>query len=197
MSQTGHQEGRGPFIKVIAFALGRWRRQRFLVSLISALFLVQTLADVLMPLYAGKLIDAISSASTDLATARSGALIAPGLMVRLALLGVAARHGAFIGIARFSLEIMTDVARSTFWRIQRFSTDWHANNFVGSTVRKITRGMWAFESATNGHASAADESSPLLHPRAKTIRRARPSLARTARLPSWQEERSIQICLRK
>jgi ATP-binding cassette subfamily B protein len=30
-------------------------------------------------------------------------------------------------------------------RVQRFSTDWHANSFAGSTVRKITRGMWALD----------------------------------------------------
>jgi ATP-binding cassette subfamily B protein len=144
MSQTDTAKGRGPFIKVVAFALGRWRRQGWLVGLISALFLVQTLADILMPLYAGRLIDAISSAHQDPAAARSGALLALAFMVGLALVGVAARHGAFIGIARFTLEIMTDVARATFWRIQRFSTDWHANSFAGSTVRKITRGMWAF-----------------------------------------------------
>jgi ATP-binding cassette subfamily B protein len=29
--------------------------------------------------------------------------------------------------------------------VQRFSTDWHANTFAGSTVRKITRGMWALD----------------------------------------------------
>jgi len=29
--------------------------------------------------------------------------------------------------------------------VQRFSTDWHANSFAGSTVRKISRGMWAFD----------------------------------------------------
>jgi ATP-binding cassette subfamily B protein len=40
---------------------------------------------------------------------------------------------------------MTDVARSTFARVQRFSAEWQANNFAGSTVRKISRGMWAFD----------------------------------------------------
>src|SRR5690606_1007808 len=30
-------------------------------------------------------------------------------------------------------------------RVQRFSTDWHANAFAGSTVRKVTRGMWALD----------------------------------------------------
>lgn len=40
---------------------------------------------------------------------------------------------------------MSDVAQNAFVRIQRFSTDWHANSFAGSTVRKITRGMWALD----------------------------------------------------
>jgi ATP-binding cassette subfamily B protein len=45
----------------------------------------------------------------------------------------------------FTLQIMSDVARDAFMRVQRFSTDWHANSFAGSTVRKITRGMWALD----------------------------------------------------
>jgi ATP-binding cassette, subfamily B, bacterial len=45
----------------------------------------------------------------------------------------------------FTLRIMSDVAREAFMRLQRFSTDWHANSFAGSTVRKITRGMWALD----------------------------------------------------
>src|SRR5690606_8290981 len=31
-------------------------------------------------------------------------------------------------------------------KVQRFSADWHANTFAGGTVRKITRGMWSFDS---------------------------------------------------
>ena len=45
----------------------------------------------------------------------------------------------------FTLRIMSDVSRDAFMRVQRFSTDWHANSFAGSTVRKITRGMWALD----------------------------------------------------
>ena len=29
--------------------------------------------------------------------------------------------------------------------MQRFATDWHANSFAGSIVRRITRGMWAID----------------------------------------------------
>jgi ATP-binding cassette subfamily B protein len=48
-------------------------------------------------------------------------------------------------IVPFTLKIMSDVARDAFMRVQRFSTDWHANSFAGSTVRKVTRGMWAID----------------------------------------------------
>ena len=48
-------------------------------------------------------------------------------------------------IVPFTLRIMSDVARDAFMRVQRFSTDWHANSFAGSTVRKVTRGMWALD----------------------------------------------------
>jgi ATP-binding cassette, subfamily B, bacterial len=33
--------------------------------------------------------------------------------------------------------------------VQRFSSDWHANSFAGSTVRKITRGMSAYDTFTD------------------------------------------------
>jgi ATP-binding cassette subfamily B protein len=42
--------------------------------------------------------------------------------------------------------MMCNIAHDTFHRVQRFSTDWHNNSFAGSTVRKITRGMWALDS---------------------------------------------------
>src|SRR5687768_11857043 len=48
-------------------------------------------------------------------------------------------------IVPFTLKTMSDVSRDAFARVQRFSTDWHANNFAGSTVRKVTRGMWALD----------------------------------------------------
>ena len=41
--------------------------------------------------------------------------------------------------------MMSDMAADGFRRVQRFSTDWHANSFAGSTVRKITRAMWALD----------------------------------------------------
>ena len=42
--------------------------------------------------------------------------------------------------------VMRNLVFDGFLRVQRFSSDWHANNFAGATVRKITRGMHAYDS---------------------------------------------------
>jgi ATP-binding cassette subfamily B protein len=67
-------------------------------------------------------------------------------MASLGLTMVALRHLSWWGIVPLTLGMMRSVAHDAFHRVQRFSTDWHANSFAGSTVRKITRGMWALDS---------------------------------------------------
>src|SRR6202034_3792557 len=63
----------------------------------------------------------------------------------LGIVLVAARYAAMVGITRLTLRLMSRFASDAFWRVQRFSTDWHANTFAGSIVRRITRGMWAVD----------------------------------------------------
>ena len=97
-----------------------------------------------MPLFAGHLVDAIAI-GRDRSRRRTRRVhcvrrhrgAGPGAG-DLRLIGLKA-------IVPFTLRIMSDVARDAFMRVQRFSTDWHANSFAGSTVRKITRGMWALD----------------------------------------------------
>jgi len=43
-------------------------------------------------------------------------------------------------------EVMQNLVSDGFRQVQRFSHEWHINNFAGSTQRKITRGMWAYDS---------------------------------------------------
>jgi ATP-binding cassette subfamily B protein len=58
---------------------------------------------------------------------------------------VVLRHLAWRSVVPFTLSIMRAAASEAFHRVQRLSTDWHANSFSGSLVRKVTRGMWAFD----------------------------------------------------
>jgi ATP-binding cassette subfamily B protein len=43
-------------------------------------------------------------------------------------------------------QVMQRLVADGFRHVQRFSLDWHSNHFAGSTQRKITRGMWAYDS---------------------------------------------------
>jgi ATP-binding cassette subfamily B protein len=132
-----------PFRNVLGFTFGHWRRRPLLAGWIGLCVLLSTLADVLVPLYAGKLVDALAMQDRD--AALTEALEALGVMILLGALLVLFRQTAFYGIVRMTLAVMSDAMREAFHRVQRFATDWHANTFAGSTVRKITRGVWALD----------------------------------------------------
>ncbi|KRB19908.1 MULTISPECIES: ABC transporter ATP-binding protein [Mesorhizobium] len=133
------------FRSVLGFSLTHWRRQPWRLSLIMGGFLLSTLADVLTPLYSGRLVDAVASSAGADAIAWNAAMTAFSILMALALTGVVLRNLAFMGIVELTLKMMADIAADAFHRVQRFSTDWHANSFAGSTVRKVTRGMWALD----------------------------------------------------
>ncbi|MBB3929453.1 ATP-binding cassette subfamily B protein [Kaistia hirudinis] len=136
----------GPFARVFAFTFRHWRRQKGIAVFVASAMLLETLAHVLLPLYAGRLVDALaSSGSTDRAAALDKALQAFAIAMALSVFMVIGRHLGFMGIIRLTLGIMSRVAEEAFFRVQRFSTNWQANSFAGSTVRKITRGMWALD----------------------------------------------------
>jgi ATP-binding cassette subfamily B protein len=132
-----------PFKNVLGFTFSHWRRRPLLAFWIGACVLLQTLADVLVPLFAGKLIDALALGDRDAALV--AALEALAEMIVLGAMLVLFRHLGFLGVVRMTLAIMSDAMKEAFHRVQRFATDWHANTFSGSTVRKITRGIWALD----------------------------------------------------
>ncbi|MFK4719130.1 ATP-binding cassette subfamily B protein [Bradyrhizobium niftali] len=129
---------------VLPFALEHWLKQPVRATIILVGFLGATVADLFMPVYSGRLVDALTSVPSDQA-ARHAALMAFAAILALGLLSIILRLTGLQAIVPFTLKTMSDVARAAFMRVQRFSTDWHANSFAGSTVRKITRGMWALD----------------------------------------------------
>ncbi|RDI57762.1 ABC transporter ATP-binding protein [Microvirga subterranea] len=130
---------------VLRFTFRHWRDQPRYVALIVAAMMTSTLADVFMPVFAGQLVDAITVGAAERDAALRVALMAFAFMTGLGLVTIVMRHLAFYGIVELTLRVMNRVAQDAFARVQRFSTDWHANSFAGSTVRKITRGMWALD----------------------------------------------------
>ena len=130
--------------KVLGFLMGHWRHQPVRVTSMFLLFMLATVTDVLTPLFAGNLVTAVSG-GVQSAGALEAALWAFGLLIAMGLGSVVIRQIGFMVLIRFTLHMMADIAQSAFHRVQRFSTDWHANTFAGSTVRKVTRGMWGVD----------------------------------------------------
>src|ERR1700716_4599402 len=129
---------------VIPFVFRHWLNQPVGAATVAGGLLGATAADLFMPLFSGHLVDALTLGASDPA-ARRAALTAFGAIVALGLVSMTLRLIGLHAIVPFTLRIMSDVSRDAFMRVQRFSTDWHANSFAGSTVRKITRGMWALD----------------------------------------------------
>jgi len=131
---------------VLAYIAGHSQRRKLLVARVAGGMLLATLADVFIPFFSGRLVDALllDGATRELAATR--ALDAFAIMAALGIAMIALRHWAWSGVVPLSLGMMQDIAQETFARVQRFSTDWHANSFAGSVVRKVTRGMWAVDS---------------------------------------------------
>ena len=129
---------------VLPFVFRHWLKQPGRTLAIAAGLLGATVADLFMPVFSGHLVDALTRGPSDPA-ARHAALVALGGIVALGAASMVLRLTGLQAIVPFTLKIMSDVAQDAFMRVQRFSTDWHANSFAGSTVRKITRGMWALD----------------------------------------------------
>ena len=128
---------------VLPFVFTHWMRQPWLCAGIAASMLGATMADIFMPLFAGRLVDAVTTGISDAVAPRR---------VRRVRLDDRARPGPPVDapvrvLRHHPVHAEDDVGHraEAFHRVQRFSTDWHANTFAGSTVRKVTRGMWALD----------------------------------------------------
>jgi ATP-binding cassette subfamily B protein len=124
---------------VLGFTFRHWLRRPVIVALCTLAMIAGTMTEIFVPMLAGQLIDAVGAGD------RAGAIHAFAIMSALGLAMVLLRHLGWWAIIPLTLGMMRDVAQEAFARVQRLSTDWHANSFAGSTVRRISRGMWALD----------------------------------------------------
>lgn len=127
---------------VLAFLWRQWRRRPWLFAALVGFTLVATAVDVFIPVAAGQLIDSMTG------NGDGGHWAAFAVFLGLAIAFHAMRQIAVRFEIRFSSANMADMTTESFAKVQRFALDWHANTFAGSVVRKITRGMWAYDTIT-------------------------------------------------
>lgn len=136
--------GQNLFVDVLKFVMRRWLDFPVPLWVTVAGVTFATLLDVLMPVLAGRLVSdvtvpAVSSPNTQDAVWMVLAMAGCGVG------GVLGRRAAYLGITHLTTRVMHKIATQAFAHVQRLSTEWHANTFAGSTVRRLTRGMWAVD----------------------------------------------------
>ncbi len=134
-------------LEVTAFIWGHWRRYPWMIVGLVIGMSTAVLLDIFLPIVAGRLIDAVAVAvlgepTPEQARAAVWALV---IFVGLSIGFHVSRFLSFQLWIPFAGNCMRNIVVEAFHRVQRYSTDWHANTFAGATVRKISRGMWAYD----------------------------------------------------
>jgi ATP-binding cassette, subfamily B, bacterial len=131
--------------QVLVFIAGFWLRRRWLLVASAGLMLLAVGFDILMPTAAKALIDAVS----DPARNANNAWQAWGLFVGVYVAFVITRNIAFRFWNPLAAHNMAEMTNEAFRRVQTFSSDWHADTFAGSTVRRLSRAMWGYDAVSD------------------------------------------------
>jgi ATP-binding cassette subfamily B protein len=113
---TAKPERRRTAIRVaIPFVFRHWLNQPARAATVAGGLLGATVADLFMPLFSGRLVDALTLGASDPA-ARHAAVSAFGAIVALGLVSMILRLIGLQAIVPFTLRIMSDVSRDAFMR---------------------------------------------------------------------------------
>lgn len=111
----------------------------------SFFMLLAVAADIIYPIFSGRLIDALANGLDD---PKAYAMPAFYAFLGMAAMGLIQRLAKITGVyfwAKQLASILPEIVKDAHYKVQRFTTRWHANSFAGATTRKITRGMWGFD----------------------------------------------------
>jgi ATP-binding cassette subfamily B protein len=131
---------------VLAFVWRQWMRRPWRFALILAFMLAATAFDLSIPWAAGGLVGAVSQSAARRADV---AWRAWGLLSGAYVCFYALRQVGFRVMNGFAAGNMEGLVNDAFARVQDFSSDWHADTFAGSTVRKVSRGMWGYDNVSD------------------------------------------------
>jgi ATP-binding cassette subfamily B protein len=135
-----------PNYKNIArFTWHLWRQQKGSFPLLLIGMGLAAFIDTLFPVVTANLVREISLTPDDMRGWTVPIIKAFAFFILIDVFYHALRNGAVYVWINFALKNLYTILTESFSKVQKFSTDWHANAFAGGTVRKITRGMWAFD----------------------------------------------------
>jgi len=130
---------------VLAYIAGHWLREPLKFSLAAALIVGGAACDLTIPWATRALTQTLEAPHRIPAAAWAAWATLSGLYVVF----YSCRSGTFRTLNGLYSRIMARMVKEGFQRVQSFSTDWHASNFAGATVRRVSRAMWGYDAAAD------------------------------------------------
>ncbi|MDZ4051704.1 MAG: ABC transporter transmembrane domain-containing protein, partial [Phenylobacterium sp.] len=127
--------------QVLGFIGAFWLRRPVLFWTSVVLTLVAIGFDLALPWAAGRLMDIVAAGPDQADLAWRAWAIFIGVFFAFTVV----RNIAFRFWNPMAAANMKDMTDEGFKRVQSYSADWHANTFAGSTVRRLSRGMWGYD----------------------------------------------------
>jgi ATP-binding cassette, subfamily B, bacterial len=146
---TDKEDGKAAVLpngQVFAFIARQWMRRPRVFALVAAMMCVVVVFDLSIPWVASGLIKAVSAPPE---AGEGDAWRAWALLTGVYVAFYAIRITALTIWNPFAARNMEDLINALFSRVQSFSAEWHANSFAGSTVRRITRAMWGYDTVSD------------------------------------------------
>ena len=97
------------FSRVLRFSAQHWKKQPLRIAGIGAMIFISTIADVMTPLYAGHLVEAVATGAASDVIAWNAAITAFLVLLALGLAALITRQFAWMGMITVTLKMMGDI----------------------------------------------------------------------------------------
>ena len=135
------------FAQVAAFMWKHWSSQPGKLAMVGVFFGLAVAADLALPFASKHLVDALTAGPSE--AGQRAAAWGYGLVIFLAFIFYMARNTGVRFHIPFASKNMERIVSDGFRDVQRFSADWHADNFAGATVRRVSRAMNAYDTISD------------------------------------------------
>ena len=133
--------------QVAAFMWKHYAQQPGKLALFGLFFGAAVAADLAFPYASARLVEALAQGPTE--QGARAAAYGYGVLAFLAFVFYLSRNIGVRFWIPFASNNMERIVTEAFRDVQRFSADWHADNFAGSTVRRVSRAMNAYDTISD------------------------------------------------
>ncbi|WP_395779291.1 ABC transporter ATP-binding protein [Aquidulcibacter sp.] len=131
--------------QIMRYLWRHWSSQPVKFTAVVVLMVLSTACELLLPALSGRIVETLTKGpqAADqafelfwlFAAIAAGMFVLRNMLVRVWNL--------------FAARNMANITSASFKDVQRFSSQWHSDNFAGATVRRVSRAMWAYDTLSD------------------------------------------------